>query len=300
MFANCAIAFYYLIFFFFNDTATTEIYTLSLHDALPISAVPGPTASFSAWSYPGPRSGAAMPIAGRWRRAAVAMREAQPGRAEPADEVPVRIVLVDDHAILRQGLRSLLEREHDLQVVGEASSAGEALAVVERTRPTIVVLDMKLSPASDNDGLGLCARLTKRYPGLSVLVLSTFVDDALVVSAIEHGASGYVVKDVDTVELVRSIRLVARNGSAFDSRSAAAMVRSIHAPQARSPLTDRELNVLRLVANGLSNRGIGAHLHLSETTVKFHVRNIMRKLDATSRAEAVYKAAKNGLDLTSS
>jgi len=227
------------------------------------------------------------------------MREARPGRTDPAGEVPVRIVLIDDHAILRQGLRSLLEREPDLQVVGEASSAGEGLAVVERTRPSIVLLDMKLSPAADNDGLGLCARLTKLYPGLSVLVLSTFVDDALVVSAIQHGACGYVVKDVDTMELVRSIRLVARKGSAFDSRSAAAMVRSIHAPQARSPLTARELNVLRLVANGLSNRGIGAQLHLSETTVKFHVRNIMRKLDATSRAEAVYKATRNGLDLTS-
>jgi DNA-binding NarL/FixJ family response regulator len=187
-----------------------------------------------------------------------------------------------------------------LQVVGEASSAGEALAVVERTRPSIVLLDMKLSPASDNDGLELCSRLTKLYPGLSVLVLSTFVDDALVVSAIQHGACGYVVKDVDTLELVRAIRLVAQNGSAFDSRSAAAMARSIHAPRARSPLTDRELNVLRLVANGLSNRRIGAQLHLSETTVKFHVRNIMRKLDATSRAEAVYKATKNGLDLTAS
>jgi len=230
----------------------------------------------------------------------MAMREAQPGRAELADEVPVRIVLVDDHAIIRQGLRSLLERENDLQVVGEASSAGEALAIVERTRPSMVLLDMKLSPASDNDGLGVCARLTQQYPEVSVLVLSTFVDDELVVSAIQHGARGFVVKDVDTAELVRSIRLVARNGSAFDARSAAAMARSIHAPQARSPLTDRELNVLRLVANGLSNRGIGAQLHLSETTVKFHVRNIMRKLDATSRAEAVYKATQGGIDLTSS
>ena len=224
------------------------------------------------------------------------MGEEQQG---PAGGLPVRIVLVDDHAILRQGLRSLLEREPDLHVVGEAGSAREALAVVERCRPAVVLLDMKLSPASDNDGLGLCAQLTRTYPMLRVLVLSTFADDALVVSAIEQGACGYVVKDVDAMELVRSIRMVARSGSAFDSRSAAAMVRSIHSPHVRAALTQRELSVLRLVANGLSNRGIGARLHLSETTVKFHVRNIMRKLDTTSRAEAVYKAAKSGVDLTS-
>jgi len=227
------------------------------------------------------------------------MPEARPGQTEPADQVPVRIVLVDDHAILRQGLRPLLEREPDLQVVGEASSATEALAVVERCRPAIVLLDIKLSPASDHEGLDLCAQLTKRHPALRVLVLSTFVDDALVVSAIEHGACGYVVKDVDALELVRSIRLVARSGSAFDSRSAAAMVRSIRSPQPQSLLTERERSVLRLVASGLSNRGIGARLYLSETTVKFHVRNIVRKLGATSRAEAVYKATKSGVDLTS-
>ncbi|MGO9296082.1 MAG: MadR family response regulator transcription factor [Streptosporangiaceae bacterium] len=239
----------------------------------------------------GPRTAAA--------RSAPGPASAGPPPASPPPGALVQIVLVDDHAILRQGLRALLGREPDLEVVGEASSAAEAMAVVERSRPAIVLLDMKLSPESDSEGLALCARLTRGYPGLSVLVLSTFVDDALVVSAIQHGACGYVIKDVDTAELVRAIRLVARNGSAFDSRSAAAMVRSIHAPQARSPLTDRELSVLRLVAGGLSNRGIGARLHLSETTVKFHVRNIMRKLEATSRAEAVYKATRSGLDLTS-
>jgi len=227
------------------------------------------------------------------------MREGSWAKNGAGEAGQVRIVLIDDHAILRQGLRSLLGREHDLEVVGEASSPGEALVVVQRTRPTVVLLDMKLSPASDNDGLDLCTELTRRYPELRVLVLSTFVDDALVVSAIQHGASGYVVKDVDTVELVRAIRMVARKGSAFDSRSAAAMMRSIHAPQATPVLTEREVNVLRLVAGGLSNRGIGSRLHLSETTVKFHLRNIMRKLDATSRAEAVYKATRNGLDLTS-
>ena len=232
-------------------------------------------------------------------RAAVVTPEIRPGGQQPDAGVPVTIVLIDDHAIVRQGVCSLLERERDLQVVGDCGSPGEAMVVVERARPTIVLLDMKLSAASDHDGLSLCAELTKRYPGLRVLVLSTFADDVLVVSAIQHGACGYVVKDVDAVELVRAIRLAARNGSAFDSRAAAAMMRSIHAPQPRTGLTDRELGVLRLVARGLSNRGISARLYLSETTVKFHIRNIMRKLDATSRAEAVYNATKTGVDLTS-
>ena len=232
-------------------------------------------------------------------RAAVVTSGIRPGGLQPDAGVPVTIVLIDDHAIVRQGVSSLLERERDLQVVGDCGSPGEAMVVVERARPTIVLLDMKLSAASDHDGLSLCAELTKRYPGLRVLVLSTFADDVLVVSAIQHGACGYVVKDVDAVELVRAIRLAARNGSAFDSRAAAAMMRSIHAPHPRTGLTDRELGVLRLVARGLSNRGISARLYLSETTVKFHIRNIMRKLDATSRAEAVYNATKTGVDLTS-
>ncbi|MFI9028351.1 response regulator [Streptomyces sp. NPDC053560] len=220
----------------------------------------------------------------------------------PSDGAPaasptarVRVVLVDDHAIVRQGLRSILEREPDLEIVGEASTAAEATAVTDRTRPDIVLLDLKLSTGADAEGLELCARLTGRHPGLAVLVLTTFLDDALVVGAIQHGARGYVVKDVDTTELLRSIRAVARNESAFDSRSAAAMVRSLRPPADRPVFTERELRVLELLAKGLSNRDIGSRLYISETTVKFHVRNIMRKLDAASRAEAVYEASKMGV-----
>ncbi|MFE0326042.1 MadR family response regulator transcription factor [Streptomyces sp. NPDC003753] len=206
-----------------------------------------------------------------------------------------RIVLVDDHAIVRHGLRSILERESDLEVVGEASTAAEAAAVVERANPSIVLLDLKLSTAADTEGLELCARLTQRHPGLAVLVLTTFLDDSLVVEAIQHGARGYVVKDVDTTELLRSIRAVARNESAFDSHAAAAMVRSMRVQPDRPKFTERELKVLRLLARGLSNREIGEQLYISETTVKFHVRNIMRKMDAGSRAEVVYEASKMGV-----
>src|SRR6516164_1315779 len=206
----------------------------------------------------------------------------------------VGIVLVDDHAIVRQGLRSILERERDLRIVGEASTADEAMAVVERTRPAVVLLDLKLSTGADSQGLELCSRLTTRYPGLGVLVLTTFLDDNLVAQA-HRGARGYVIKDVDTTELVRAIRAVVRKESAFDSRSAAAMVRSLRVQPDQPAFTERELNVLELLAHGLSNKEIGKRLYISETTVKFHVRNLMRKLNAASRAEAVYEASKLGL-----
>ncbi|SFO86582.1 MadR family response regulator transcription factor [Actinomadura madurae] len=207
----------------------------------------------------------------------------------------VRIVLVDDHAIVRHGLRSILEREADLEVVGEASTAAEALVVVERTRPTIVLLDLKLSTGADTEGMELCARLTGSHPGLAVLVLTTFLDDSLVVEAVRHGARGYVVKDVDTTELLRSIRAVARDECAFDSHSSAAMMRSMRMVSEQPKFTERELTVLQFLARGLSNRDIGMEMYISETTVKFHLRNIMRKMEASSRAEVVYEATKMGL-----
>ncbi|MBT0772786.1 response regulator transcription factor [Kineosporia sp. J2-2] len=208
----------------------------------------------------------------------------------------IRIVLVDDHAVVRQGLRAVLEREHDLRVVGEASSAAGVRAVVERSRPDVVLLDLKLSATSDTEGLAVCAALTARFPGLGVLVLTTLLDDRLVLSAIQHGARGYLLKDVDTAELVRAIRAVGRGDSALDARSTAAMVRSLSpgADPARPRLTERETEVLRLLAQGYSNRAIGSRLYISETTVKFHVSNLMRKLDVSRRAEAVYTASKLG------
>ncbi|QUH04106.1 response regulator transcription factor [Saccharopolyspora erythraea] len=217
------------------------------------------------------------------------------GGAVSAPPGPVRIVIVDDHSIVRQGLRSLLERQPDLEVVGEGATADEAVAVVARTSPSVVLLDLKLSSGEDSEGLTLCERLTGEHDGLGVLVLTTFLDDKLVVEAVRRGARGYVVKDVDTTELVRAIRAVARGESAFDSRSAAAMVHSMNNRSSEPELTERELGVLRLLAAGSSNRQIGGQLYISETTAKFHVRNIMRKLDVSTRAEAVYEASKRGL-----
>jgi DNA-binding NarL/FixJ family response regulator len=170
------------------------------------------------------------------------------------------------------------------------------MAVVATSRPRIVLLDLRLSPSTDTEGIELCAKLTAAHPEVAVLVLTTVIDDHLVLEAIHNGARGYVVKEVDTSELVRAIRAVSRGESAFDSRSAAAMVRGINAETAGESrhLTAREQEVLRLLARGLSNRAIGKQLYISETTAKFHVSNIMRKLQVTRRAEAVYVASKEG------
>ncbi|WP_448615094.1 MadR family response regulator transcription factor [Modestobacter sp. URMC 112] len=210
----------------------------------------------------------------------------------------IRLVIVDDHAIVRQGLRSILEREPDVEVVGEAATAAEALDLVAAARPHIVLLDLKLSAGSDVAGLALCGQLTARSPAPGVLVVTTFLDEGLVLEAIRHGARGYVLKDVDAVALVAAIRAVRRGESAFDSHSAAMVVRTLHAPAAApatGDLTTREREVLTLLARGLSNEAIGRELYISATTAKFHVGNLMRKLSVSRRAEAVYAGSKLGL-----
>lgn len=207
-----------------------------------------------------------------------------------------RLVLIDDHAILRQGMSSILQREPDMEVVGQAAGSAEARAVVAQAAPDVAIVDLKLSAGSELEGLGLCAALTAAHPGVGLLVLTTFLDEELVVRAMHAGAKGYVVKDVDTTELVRAIRAVAVGESAFDARSAAAVVRSMNGGSVPGDaLTGRELEVLRLLAGGLSNRDIGERLYISATTAKFHVSNIMRKLQVGKRAEAVYAASKRGL-----
>jgi two-component system response regulator DevR len=211
----------------------------------------------------------------------------------------IRLVIVDDHAIVRQGLRSILEREPDIEVVGEAATAPEALDLVAATRPHIVLLDLKLSAGSDPAGLALCGRLTARAPAPGVLVVTTFLDQRLVLEAIQQGARGYVLKDVDAVALVAAIRAVHRGESAFDSHSAAVVVRSLSAPTpapaAAGDLTARERQVLALLARGLSNEVIGRELYISASTAKFHVGNVLRKLSVSRRAEAVYAGSKLGL-----
>ncbi len=210
---------------------------------------------------------------------------------------PARVLLVDDHAIVRRGLRSILELEPDVSVVAEASGRSEALRALDRAKPDIVLLDLKLSADNDADGLELCSEILERQPDSNVVILSTFLNEDLLNQALRRGAKAYVLKEVDVVELVRIIRAVSRGGSAFDGRSAA-MVRALVAGEHASTepaFTDREREVTRLIASGLTNREIGARIFVSESTAKFHVRNVMRKLGVHSRAEVAYAAGKRGL-----
>ncbi|MBV9094213.1 MAG: response regulator transcription factor [Streptosporangiaceae bacterium] len=211
----------------------------------------------------------------------------------------IRVAIIDDHAIVRQGLRAMIDREPDLRVVGEAPSARLATAMLDRARPRVVLLDLKLTEGSECDGLSLCATITRRYPDAKVLVLTSSADEWLILESIKQGAKGFVLKDVDVTELIRAIRAVHRGESAFDSRTAGVVVRwmrgSQHPGATASDITPREREILSLLARGLSNVAIGQRLYISAATVKFHVGNVMQKLGARRRAEAVYAASKLGL-----
>ena len=177
------------------------------------------------------------------------------------------------------------------------SGRSDALAAIDRAQPDIVLLDLKLSSDHDAEGLELCSEILERRPDSNVVILSTFLNEDLLNQALRRGAKAYVLKEVDVVELVRIIRAVSRGGTAFDGRSAA-LVRALVAGEgatAEPAFTDREREVTRLLARGLTNREIGGRIFVSESTAKFHVRNVMRKLGVHSRAEVAYAAGKRGL-----
>ncbi len=210
---------------------------------------------------------------------------------------PIRILVVDDHTIVRQGLRSILELERDFTVVGEAADAAAAIADTAQLRPDVVLLDLKLSDSAPAEGLDVCATLRDQQPAVRIVVLTTFLDQKLLVGALQRGASGYVLKDVDAVELARIIRTVHRGESGFDGRSARLVVRSLtgQPPAPARLLSERELEVVRLVARGATNVQAARDLFVSESTVKYHLRLAMRKIGAKDRTELVYRAGAQGL-----
>ena len=203
----------------------------------------------------------------------------------------VRVLIVDDHPVVRDGLRGMLEGQSDLEVVGEAPDGRQALEAVEQERPDVVLLDLRMPVL---DGVGVIEQLAARHPSVRVLVLTTYDTDHDIVRAVEAGATGYLLKDTPREELFRAVRAAARGEPVLAPGVAARLMGRLRAPQPETP-TERELEVLRLVARGLTNRAIARELFLSEATVKTHLVHVFSKLNVDDRTAAVTAALDQGL-----
>ena len=202
-------------------------------------------------------------------------------------------MVIDDHPIVRQGLVSVLGDEDDLEVVGEASSGREAVALTTRLQPDVVLLDLEMP---DVDGVEAIPQLLAAKPGLGVLVFTAYDTDERVLGAVRAGARGYLLKGASADEIARGIRTVHSGGSYLEPRVASKLLAEVTSPRIRgSGLSEREREVLRLVAEGLPTKQIARSLSISERTVKFHVNSIFHKLGADNRAQAVALAAQRGL-----
>jgi two-component system response regulator DevR len=203
---------------------------------------------------------------------------------------PIRVFLLDDHEVVRRGVKELLDAEPDLEVVGEASSAAEALARVPAVRPDVAVLDVRLP---DGDGVTVCRELRSQLPELRCLMLTSFSDDEALFDAIMAGASGYVLKQIRGSDLVGAVRTVAGGGSLLDPRATAAVLERMRAPKADDPLsslTEQERTIVNLIGDGLTNREIGQQMFLAEKTVKNYVSNVLSKLGLQRRTQVAVLA----------
>ena len=206
-------------------------------------------------------------------------------------EASVKVFLLDDHEVVRRGLRDLLDAEPDISVVGEAGTVAQALARGPALRPDVAVLDVRLP---DGDGITVCRELRARMPGLACLMLTSFDDEDALLDAIMAGAAGYVLKQIKGSDLVSAVRTVATGQSMLDPATTARLMRSLRAPEAAeepgddrlAALSERERAVLELIGDGLTNRQIAKRLYLSEKTVKNHISRLLAKLGVERRIQA--------------
>ena len=213
-----------------------------------------------------------------------------------AAQSPIRVFLLDDHEVVRRGVTDLLDAEPDIEVVGEAASAAQALARGPALRPHVAVLDVRLP---DSDGITVCRELRDRMPGLACLMLTSFDDEEALLDAIMAGAAGYVLKQIKGTDLVAAIRTVAAGQSMLDPATTARLMHSLRGPAAPhheederlAVLSERERAVLDLVGEGLTNSQIGKRLYLSEKTVKNHISRLLSKLGVERRVQAAVIAA---------
>src|ERR1700694_13670 len=213
-------------------------------------------------------------------------------RPSAGRSVPIRVLVADDHKVVRLGLRTFLSLDADLDLVGEASDGREAIEMVGRLKPDVVLMDLVMP---EMDGIAAIAAIRRDYPEIEVIALTSVLEDASVADAVRAGAIGYVLKNASPQDLHRGIRAAAAGQVFLSPEAAAQLVRQVKAPEKPEPLTPRELEVLRLLALCRANKQLGRELGLREETIKTHVRNILGKLQAASRTQAVLHAIRTGL-----
>ncbi len=214
---------------------------------------------------------------------------------QPSGQRVIRVLLVDDHGVVREGLRAYLELETDIEVVGEAKDGREGLQRTIELQPDVVLMDLVMP---NMDGVEATAAIKQQRPGTHVIVLTSYVDDERVVPAIKAGATSYLLKDVASADLVRAIRGAHAGQAQLHPEVARRLMQQVTAPRKpdmASELTEREREVLQLVAQGRSNKEIARELVVSERTVKGHVSNILGKLGLQDRTQAALYAVRHGL-----
>ena len=208
---------------------------------------------------------------------------------------PITVLIVDDHPVVRQGLRTFLELQEDLEIVGEAGDGEAAIAEVERLLPDVVLMDLRMPGV---DGIEATRRIRSISPSTRVIALTSFTDDETVFPAVKAGAAGYLLKDIRPQDLAEAIRTVHRGEGLLHPTIAAKLMQDIAQDKSPGPgqgLTQRELEVLQHIARGMSNKEIAEALVLSEKTVKTHVSNVLQKLHLADRTQAALYAGKEGL-----
>ncbi len=209
----------------------------------------------------------------------------------------IRILIADDHAIVRQGLRMFLGLDPDLELVGEAANGKEAIELAKNLRPDVVLMDLVMP---EMDGIAATENIRRNFPEVEVIALTSVLEDKSVTGAVRAGAIGYLLKDTNAEDLCRSIKAAAAGQVQLSPQAAERLTREIRTPENPQKLTDREVEVLRLLAEGKANKEIAADLFISETTVKTHVSNILLKLGVPSRTQAALYAVRIGLVSSSS
>jgi DNA-binding NarL/FixJ family response regulator len=204
----------------------------------------------------------------------------------------IRVLLVDDHQLLRDSLRSLLDAQPDIDVVGTAADGLEALDAAAAVRPDVVLMDLSMPRMG---GVEATRKLLEQLPGTQVVVLTSFPDQDLIVDSVAAGAVGYLLKDAAPEAVVTAVRSAAAGESPLDGRVARTLLTAQNRPSAGASLTERERQVLRLVARGLANKQIARHLGIAERTVKAHLTSAFQRIGATDRTQAALWAARHGL-----